>query len=50
MEDVEEVTTFILDHLNFIKNWVVQQSQAPSEPDKLVSWSCQSFLVRLFAS
>ena len=37
-EDVEEVTTFILDHFNFIKNWVVQQAHSPTEPDKIVSW------------
>ena len=35
-EDVEEVTTFILDHFNFIKNWVVQHAQAPTEPNKIV--------------
>ena len=37
-EDVEEVTTFILDHFNFIKNWVVQQAHSPTEPDNIVSW------------
>ena len=36
-EDVEEVTAFILDHFNFIKNWVVQHAQSPTEPDKSVS-------------
>ena len=36
-EEVEEVTSFILDHFNFIKNWVVQQAHTPTEPDKAVS-------------
>ena len=36
MEDVEEVTAFILDNINFIKNWVVQQAHSPTEPEKIV--------------
>ena len=38
VEDVEDVTVFIMEHLSFIKNWIVQRANSLPETPKIVTF------------